>query len=84
MKVETGQEWYLTNYPLIGSKNKSYIVTHTSLYYAFGYCPPLNVSLTLMALKSSGDVMYDDTWVYIGTPIICEDCNKFCNQRCKL
>ena len=74
IKIELGQEWQYFTW----CSNKSIIINDISregmAYGREGIC---------MHLKDGKVLNYND-WTYLGTPVICEDCNDFCRQQCLL
>ena len=77
-KIKIGQEWQLKN------STKTYIITKVSKYYCYGYDTVIinNISCTIASLEN-GIMTWPQDWEYLGNPVICEDCNKFCKQGCK-
>jgi len=80
MKVEIGQEWqhYKRN-------NKPFIVSKIGLDYAVGryYGEDLDRAQILLKLNTN-EIEFPQYWEFLGHPITCEDCNKFCKQRCNV
>jgi len=75
MKVEIGQEWKYKD-------GTCFVVTLINGGWAFGYGKVSCSNIPYLWLATSGSVYYVDNWTYLGTPVICEDCKKFCKQRC--
>ena len=85
IKVEIGQEWRHMSW----ESTRSFVIT--KIAHCSDWSPGLrgigvdskylNDEIGHMVLTDGKSKYYKD-WVYLGTPVRCEDCNKFCLQKC--
>ena len=84
IKVEIGQEW-VKHVGIEKIEKITVIINDNNKYgsdYKYGYAEGFSLESGYLMMKIENGYPKYDHWEYLGTPVKCEDCKKFCKQEC--